>query len=474
MKKRVIKVLIFIVVFISIYDICNKVFIGVGELKATNPFYNEKEDTLDIISIGSSHMFCTINPSILWNNYGITSYNFGGPGQAIWTSYHYMLEALKTQEPKLMIIDVFSIVVINSSDYVGHEGNVRSNIDNMKISINKFNAIENSVKKEDREAYYINFMKYHSGWKKIEKSDFNIDKDIDLYKGYNMIANRKKINKNDVSAIKELTELSNKNKEYLYKVINLAKEKNIELLFVSAPYQITENDQKIANSVYSILEEENISYIDYNLLYDEVELDFEKDFRDNGHLNAYGATKLTNHLGNYIETHYDIPDRRQDPEYAYWWDDTQYYYRWVDEQNLKTTTDIKKWIEQVQNSNNYIVLGSYRNTTNNKISAETIQTMKILGGEKLSFNFDLKDNYAFIIDNGQVIYEKKQKSKIAYKNEENWFKTRIDATTSSSSIKIEAEEYSKNKDGLNIVVYDKVLEKVVDSVNIGLTGKISR
>jgi hypothetical protein len=472
---KILKVFLFIVILGLIATYLEKLLILKGDYsKRITNYYEQKNNTLDIVNIGTSHIQNTINPAILWNEYGITSYDLSGPTQPIWISYYYMVEALKTQKPKLIIIDTYGIIYANETNNEIKEGNIRNNIDNMNFSMNKFRAIEDSIESEDRPSYMVNLMKYHTRWKEIKEHDFSLKIGRNVFKGYLIGFTIKENTRRDVSNIIEMTAVNNKNEEYLHKLINLAKEKNIELLFVSAPYPITENEQKIANSVYNILEEENISYIDYNLLYDELNLDFGKDFRDISHLNSYGAIKVTNHLGNYIKENYDIPDHRQDPEYAYWWDDTQYYYKMVDEQSLKTTTDIKKWIEQVQNSNNYIVLGSYKNTTNNKISEETIQNMKTLGGDKLSFSFDIKDNYAFIIDNGQVIYEKKQKSKIAYKNEENWFKTRIDATTSSSSIKIEAVEYSKNKDGINIVVYDKVLEKVVDSVNIGLTGKISR
>ena len=51
---------------------------------------------------------------------------------------------------------------------------------------------------------------------------------------------------------------------------------------------------------------------------DEIGFDTSSDYRDRYHCNASGAMKVTTYFGDYISQHYDIPDRRGDPDYSEW------------------------------------------------------------------------------------------------------------------------------------------------------------
>ena len=39
-------------------------------------FYELEPNSLDVVFIGSSNVHCNINPNVIWNQYGITSYDF--------------------------------------------------------------------------------------------------------------------------------------------------------------------------------------------------------------------------------------------------------------------------------------------------------------------------------------------------------------------------------------------------------------
>ena len=46
-----------------------------------NGFYAEEENSVEVLFIGSSTMFCTADPLVLYEEYGIASYDFGSSAQ---------------------------------------------------------------------------------------------------------------------------------------------------------------------------------------------------------------------------------------------------------------------------------------------------------------------------------------------------------------------------------------------------------
>lgn len=56
-------------------------------------------------------------------------------------------------------------------------------------------------------------------------------------------------------------------------------------------------------------------------------LDYQRDYWNAGHFNIYGAEKVTAVVGEYLRTAYDLPDRRDDPDYAQWNDDMYPYHK---------------------------------------------------------------------------------------------------------------------------------------------------
>lgn len=77
-------------------------------------------------------MYTGVNPNVIWKNVGITSYNLGQPEQQIWTTYSYIKEALKYQNPKAIFLDVYT-VTYDTDGYMPIENN-NINLDTMRMS----------------------------------------------------------------------------------------------------------------------------------------------------------------------------------------------------------------------------------------------------------------------------------------------------------------------------------------------------
>ena len=70
-------------------------------------FYKLKRDSADVLFFGSSHTVATFDPQVIYDNYGITSYNLGCEQQSLVITYYWLREALKYQSPKAVVLDTY-------------------------------------------------------------------------------------------------------------------------------------------------------------------------------------------------------------------------------------------------------------------------------------------------------------------------------------------------------------------------------
>ena len=111
MKKKTIvyRFFLFLVFFILLFLVVSEVLKDkriVQEYDASakvKGFYEDKEDTLDFVFVGSSQLFADIAPAVLFSEYGITSYDFCANEQPLWISYYYIKEALKLPGNKILM-----------------------------------------------------------------------------------------------------------------------------------------------------------------------------------------------------------------------------------------------------------------------------------------------------------------------------------------------------------------------------------
>lgn len=68
--------------------VCAK-FIG-DSTTIVKGFYAEKKNDIDVIVMGSSNSFCTVDPIVLYEEYGIAAYDFGSSSQPMNISVLYL------------------------------------------------------------------------------------------------------------------------------------------------------------------------------------------------------------------------------------------------------------------------------------------------------------------------------------------------------------------------------------------------
>lgn len=277
-------------------------------------FYQYPENSIDVLMLGSSHLGSNIDPTQLYEEYGIASYNLWGSAQPTWNTYYFLKEALEYQTPKVVVLETY--VVAQDNDTTGYGTLIKSTA-GMKYSENKYNAIQNSITNFDELGMdvFLGWPTYHTRYDELGEMDFS------RYV-WNYTLGEKKVSSwsqaaceaNDVTGITDTAPLAGKHEKYFKKIIELCQSQGIDLYLFTAPYIVTEKEQMRFNTIAAIAQEEGLNYENYNLTYEKFDLDYQNDFADAlGHMNDSGIAKITSYLGKYLDENYDLPKTTGNP-----------------------------------------------------------------------------------------------------------------------------------------------------------------
>lgn len=398
-------------------------------------FYRLKDDTVDVLFIGSSHVYYSVNTCKLYDEYGIASYLLASPGQPVWISYYFLEEALKTQSPELVVFDVCTLY--RKEEKIGTAS--LPSLISMKPSAEKWNAICAVNEKEktlDSIGAFFSFPYYHTRYAQAAEKE-------QRYNGYKpdfRVISKEELEQwqnTDRTGFDQAAAVSKKTECYVRKLIALCQEKNIRLLFVNAPYlNQTKKKQNAYNYVFQIAQEYGIPYIDSNSIA-EMNIDFAEDLLEPSHLNYYGALKYTQYLAEWIRTHQDIPDRRGDYRYQDWEEasrqlrHTQLYRRMLKRQKQNGSfSDYMQMVRQLEEC--FVVI------------------------------YQKPAGKICVLDQGQMIFKENAK--------ENYFRhfnldssdLAVRCSQGQLSVLVDQKEYLKTEQGINVLVYDKVAKDVLD------------
>lgn len=335
-KEIIIKVICFLLIFIFLVYVISKIFVPKWITAEDNRmtyiikgFYEEPKNSLDVVFMGNSDVYRGISPIVLWDEYGIASYNFVSSGQRMWTAYYLMVECLKYQKPDLIVLNMDSAFNESSSS----ESNYRKVFDNMKLSKNKINAITDSSfrnSKKEMLTYILPLARFHSRWNELKDYDFQDAFKSEKYdfKGMDLCVDVKSYNFDNEYMKKDHSEekIGSKCSKYLEKMVKLCKDNNIELLLIEIP-SAESWSYDLSNKTQEFADKHDLKFIDMNLNYKDFGFDWKTDTPDGGdHLNVYGAEKVSKYIGKIIQEEYNIPNRKNDENYKSWYKSSELYH----------------------------------------------------------------------------------------------------------------------------------------------------
>lgn len=271
--------------------------------------YQEPENSMDVLLMGSSHMLTGVSPLLLWEDYGIVSNSLAQNGQVIPVTYYHLQEALRTQKPRLVVLDVYKAM---QDSLIDTKASLHYTLDNMRFGLPKIRAALELAPEEDRAEYLLDLIAYHDRWKELTTEDFQ---PLDLSeKGGETLFYTTPLPDFHPLPETETAEPAPSAITYMEKIVDLCREEGIELLFVSLPFATPEDDdmdrQQRVNGIASYAGEWGVPYVNMMHLTEELGFDYAADMADLYHANRYGMEKITAWLGAYLTEHYDLPDRR--------------------------------------------------------------------------------------------------------------------------------------------------------------------
>lgn len=301
-----------------------------------NTFRASNPDTIDAVFIGTSGVACYWVSPLAYEEYGMTVYPLAADAMPAWLYTNMMDEVLSYQDPELILLDIrpFTSGELTADNM---DARARCILDAMDLfSLNRHKTAVKAMKTIHEThptspkfdiSYFLSFVKYHPRW--VDGGypiSYNLGQRMHKYAGYRLdqdfiaVVSPQTPTEYDPNQFSELTPLC---EQALYEVMEYIREKDLNVLFVDTP-KVLSSKMGATNQVYRILEENGFEYLTYLDLPEDgsypLSLDYSADFYNSGHVNYYGATKFTQALAAYLDTHYDLPDRRNDPDVQEQWD----------------------------------------------------------------------------------------------------------------------------------------------------------
>lgn len=255
----------------------------------------------DVVFIGNSHQFCTVDPDILYDEYGIESFMLASSGQTVPMSYYAAMEAIELHKPDTIVFEV----AYCCNDFRTLKGMDHCFFDGFPRCKARKEALRDLVDKDERIYFLMPLGIFHSRWKELTQTDFQ-DFPVSDRGAYHIeeVCHNEEFPIVDESVTEPMPEEMEK---YMDKLVELCRENDVKLILYAAPfnglYLWDENStedimwrQTIFNYIGEYAEEKGVEY--HNLFHEieDLNIDYETDWGDTQHFNRTGQAKMTRYL----------------------------------------------------------------------------------------------------------------------------------------------------------------------------------
>ena len=430
-------------------------------------FYEQEKNTVDVLFLGTSHVYSNIDPAYIYDETGILSYDLATGGAEIRSTYYSFKQALKYQKPKVVVVEIFGAV--RDDDHQMQQREIVDATYKLKDPLIKYEALkavcddtENSVLE-----FWLAFPWYHTLYSDINRFDFsdysnticfNGNKytylypkgNLKAYKGATTLLTTAPCEQIvDARSIVDENPLTEKADEYIRKIIELAQKNNISICFLSSPFQaLTEEMQRKINYIKNtICSERGCEFIDANCYIEEFGIDWTSDAGDAGHLNYKGSNKYSRWLSKILSSKYELENKKGAEEAVSWDDNLKWQYEFFAAKDLSEITDFTNYIDRLAEEN-YMAFILFRGNDYRNCGSLLVNDVNVDG---------------YVMDGGQQFIHHVGEPDLYLEDEKDYFKL-VTGTAGSGIYHNGQIIANKNGEGIEIVVYDKWLNNIVDTV----------
>lgn len=290
--------------------------------------YEQPRNSVDVLLVGTSMFYSGVNTNVLWTEYGIPAYNLCSAEQSFWVSYYMIREALKTQNPSVILLDAQSSRY--EADYPKPARVILSTYGIRGLE-NRLGAIFASVEDPmDAVRFSLGLPQVHQNLENVTWQDFAYPVDNggrgNTWKGYIEMDHVYQQTRPSFAWNSDTVPMNAREEEYARKIFELCSRKGIRLMLVGMPNCDYAADQPFYNALWQLAAEYGIGGINYNEPTLRFGLKYSKDFADWQHLNVRGSMVFTRKLAQDLEEAFGLPDRRGDAAYRSYDDCAEQWY----------------------------------------------------------------------------------------------------------------------------------------------------
>ena len=282
-------------------------------------YLQEEENTVDLMFFGSSLAYCDINPAVIYQETGIASYVMAGPEQTMPVTYGYIAEALKTQQPKTILIEASSML------YDSHSERTRINICFMPWGENRLRLTFQECNPDEWLGLLFPLYAYHSRWPELtleEVGEGLLGYGPDELAGYTFLQEVYPVTELKQREMGDYPEAYEKNLQAVEDILALCEKQGIRPVFFIVPSANRPTDEDAAR-IQEDLTALGAEVVNFNQVIGELGLDYDVDFFDSLHFNYRGAEKFSRYLGQWLSDQGLSPSQGEDE--ALWLQRVEHY-----------------------------------------------------------------------------------------------------------------------------------------------------
>ena len=257
----------------------------------------EEPDSIDVLFVGSSLTYCNVIPALFWEKTGLTAYNVTGPALTVPGEYYFLREALKTQSPSVVFIEITAALY---QRYTGHTDTMLGYI---PWGENRILAALNEAEPDKVGGLLFPMLTYHSRWSELKEDDWKVflqGYEPDLLAGYTYLGEARIIQEYSVRTDELDRQVMARNMEYLHRIAEICLEEGITPVFYESPAAAVmpqEEMDKVRGELAAI---EGAVVVNFNDHRDAIGAALDYDYVDQLHYNAAGAEKFSRYLGEWF------------------------------------------------------------------------------------------------------------------------------------------------------------------------------